>query len=99
MEAHTTAGFGFGFCLLAGPALAAPALAAPALAAPALTAPALAALVVWAEEEVSAIGLYGCTNQITTVAVGRLRRSCPGAAVLHEEEAGRGKAPGNSCTA
>ncbi len=38
-----------------------PALAAPALAAPALAAPAL-----WAEEKVSAIGLYGCTNQITT---------------------------------
>ncbi len=62
---------------LAAPALAAPALAAPALAAPALAAPALAAPVVWAEEEVSAIGLYGCTNQITTVAMGGLRRSCP----------------------
>jgi hypothetical protein len=77
--------------VLAAPALAAPALAAPALAAsalaatvltalamaaPALAAPALAALAVWVEEGVSTIGLYGCTNPITTVAVGGLRRSC-----------------------
>ncbi len=46
-----------------GPPLAALALAAPALAAPALAAPA-----VWAEEEDSTIGFYGCTNPTTTVA-------------------------------
>jgi hypothetical protein len=45
-----------------GPPLAALALAAPALAAPALAAPA-----VWAEEEDSTIGLYGCTKPTTTV--------------------------------
>ncbi len=52
---------------LAAPALAAPALAALALAATALAAPSLAAPALWAEEELSAIGLYGCTNQITTI--------------------------------
>jgi hypothetical protein len=46
-----------------GPPLAALALAAPVLAAPALAAPA-----VWAEEEDSTIGFYGCTKPTTTVA-------------------------------
>ena len=62
---------------LAALELAASELAAPALAAPGLAAPALAAPAVWAEEEDSAIGLYGCTKLITTVAVGGLRRCCP----------------------
>ncbi len=61
---------------LAALALADPALAALAMAAQALAAPALAALAVWAEEGVSTIFLYSCTNPITTVAVGRLHRSC-----------------------
>jgi hypothetical protein len=52
--------------------MTAPALAAPAMATPALAALALAALGVWATDEVSAIGLYGCTKQITTVTVGGL---------------------------
>jgi hypothetical protein len=38
-------------------------MTAPALAAPAMATPALAALGVWATDEVSAIGLYGCTNR------------------------------------
>ncbi len=62
---------------LAAPALAAPALASPVLAAPALAAPALAGPAVWAKDEVSAIGLYGCTKLITTVAVGGLHSSWP----------------------
>jgi hypothetical protein len=46
-------------------------------AAPALAALALAAQALWAEEEDSTIGLYGCTKPITTAAIGGLRSSCP----------------------